>query len=232
MAQWALPPDLHQRVTSGPICPIADHSHGSLDGLIPRYDDSHACVRCIAALTEGRLELNIRRIHPQYRRKFLEFWSFVEIGQPSDCWPWRGPHYASQHSGYFPIRRFWNSAGQYSAPRVAVWFTWGDIGRLPIKMTCENHLCCNPLHIRVRGVPHFHHNRQLAVVELAANARRLVSDTHEFLEITRDRAPARYRRLERMNAEWIRLRAEADEPLTHQRPAWPETTCPQREEDS
>ena len=77
MAQWAIPSYLHQRITAGPICPFLDHSHGSLDGNVPRYDYSHACVRCIAALTEGRLELSVRKIHPQFRRRFLEFWSFV-----------------------------------------------------------------------------------------------------------------------------------------------------------
>ena len=216
MARWSIPADLHSRIISGPLCPFLDHSHGSLDGQIPRYDDSHACVRCIAALTEGRLQLSIRRIHPQYRRRFLEFWSFVEIRGPGECWPWHGPRYANGSSSYFPLARHWATSRQFSAPRVASWFTWGDIGRLPITHACEDNFCCNPLHIRVSGVPHFHHNRQLASIELVSSSRRLQRDTGEFLLITRDQAPRNFKRLQKMNAEWISRRADADRPLTRQ----------------
>ena len=215
MAQWLIPADLHSRVVPGPLCPFTEHSHGSLDGQIPRYDDSHACVRCVAALTEGRLELSIRKIHPEYRRRFLEFWSFVAIGQPDECWEWHGLRYANNTSSYFPFQRHWGKGRQYAAPRVATWFTWGDIGRLPIRHLCDNHFCCNPLHIRVRGVPHFHHRRQLATIDLVTTSRRLIEDTSEFLEVTRERAPVRYRRLEQMNADWIRRRVEAGGPLMH-----------------
>ena len=56
-----------------------------------RYTDSHACVRCISALTEGRLgSLDVHKIHRTFRRRFLEFWSFVEIGDPDECWNWHG----------------------------------------------------------------------------------------------------------------------------------------------
>ena len=215
MAQWAIPSDLHQRITAGPICPFLDHSHGSLDGNIPRYDDSHACVRCIAALTEGRLELSVRKIHPQFRRRFLEFWSFVEIEDPSECWIWRGPRYGDGSSSYFPLARHWGKGRQYSAPRVATWFTWGDVGRLPIRHVCENRFCCNPLHIRACGVPHFHHNRQLAAIELTSTTRRLIGDTDEFLRVTREQLPVSYQRLERMNVELISRRADAGQPLTN-----------------
>jgi hypothetical protein len=232
MAQWLIPQDLHQRITSGPLCPFIEHACGSLDGQVPRYDDSHACVRCVAALTEGRLELSVRRIHPQLRRRFLEFWSFVDIDHPDDCWEWQGQRYADGSSTYFPFPRFWGRGRQYSAPRVATWLTWGDIGRLPLKHTCGNHLCCNPLHIRVRGVPHFHHNRRLASIELTTSAQRLLQDTGEFLSITRERAPGRYRRLERMGAEWIRLRAETGTAPMHLHPSRRNPADGQPEPDS
>lgn len=210
---WSIPSDLHSRTVSGPLCPFTDHSHGSLDGEVPRYDDSHACVRCVAGLTEGRLELSLKKIHPQHRRRFLEFWSFVEIGDHDACWEWHGARYANGSSSYFPFPRHWSSSRQFSAPRVATWFTWGDIGILPIRNTCGNPFCCNPLHIRVIGVPHFHHNRRLSSIELDSSARRLVSDTDQFLELTRDHAPGRFQRLEKINAEWIRMRAESGSPL-------------------
>jgi hypothetical protein len=213
MARWAIPPDLHSRIESGPICPIREHSISSVDGQVPRYDDSHACVRCIASLSEGRISLEIHKIHPRFRRRFLEFWSLVDIRSPDECWPWMGPQYRDGSSTYFPMPRHWNTSRQFSAPRVAVWFTWGDIGRLPIEHICENKTCCNPLHIRVRGVPHFHHNRRLAAVNLATESRRLTENTHEFLTITHEQAPARFRRLEELSGDWIRRRIEADAPL-------------------
>lgn len=89
----------------------------------------------------------------------------------------------------------------------------GDIGRLPIQHVCEDKLCCNPLHIRIQGVPHFHHNRRLATIELNATARQLITDTTQFLQITREQAPARFRRIEKLSVDWIRLRAESGEPL-------------------
>jgi hypothetical protein len=213
MARWPIPDDLHSRIAPGPICPILDHSRGSLDGQIPRYDDSHACVRCIGALTEGRLSLDIRRIHKQYRRKFLEFWSFVEIAGADACWRWHGPTYSRGSSTYFPLRRHWGDGRQYSAPRVAAWFTWGDIGRLPIDHVCGDKFCCNPLHIRVRGVPHFHHNRRLASIDLVGDSRRLRDETAEFLQATRALHPARYEKIERVNIAWISKRANSAGPI-------------------
>lgn len=214
MAQWPIPQDLHSRIVQGPACPFKDHSHGSLDGQIPRYDDSHACVRCIGALTEGRLELSINRIHRSHRRRFLEFWSFVAIEDPDDCWEWQGHVYGDGSSSYFPFVRHWGKGRQYSAPRVATWFTWGDIGRLPISHVCENKFCCNPLHIRVRGVNHFHHRRHLRVIDLASSQRRLIRDTQEYLQVVRDSLPRVFRKMEEVNADWIRRRVESDGPLS------------------
>lgn len=210
---WNIPADLHSRTISGPICPFVDHSHGSLDGEVPRYDDSYACVRCVAALTEGRLEISLKKIHPQYRRRFLEFWSFVEVDEQEECWEWHGARYANGSSSYFRLPRHWSSSTQFSAPRIATWFSWGDVGRLPIRNTCDNPFCCNPLHIRVKGVPHFHHNRRISFIDLDDSARRLVADTDEFLLVTREKAPDRYQKLEQVNSEWIRMRAESPGPL-------------------
>ena len=101
---------------------------------------THACVRCVSALTEGRLSLDVHRIHRSHRRRFLEFWSFVEIREPDECWPWHGPKHSANNSTYFSYPRHWGKGRQYSAPRVAFWLTWGDIGRLPIKHTCGQEL--------------------------------------------------------------------------------------------
>lgn len=212
MAQWLIPQDLHSRVVQGPPCTFMEHSYGSLDGRIPRYDDSHACVRCIGALTEGRLDLSINKIHKSHRRRFLEFWSFVAIADPDDCWDWQGHVYGNGSSSYFPFPRHWSKGRQYSAPRVAAWFTWGDIGRLPITHSCNNNFCCNPLHIRVRGVNHFYCGRHLRTIELASSRNRLIRDTQEFLEITQSQLPEVFRRIESVNDEWIRQRIARDSP--------------------
>jgi hypothetical protein len=210
MARWAVPEDLHSRVAPGPLCPFREHVISSVDGEIPRYDDSHACVHCVAALNEGRISLDIRRILPRMRRRFLEFWSLVEVRSMDECWPWRGPLYRDGSSSYFPMPRHWSTSRQFSAPRVATWFSWGDIGRLPIENICGNKLCCNPLHIRVRGITHFHHRRRLASVNFVASTSQLIDDTSEFLLISHEQAPERLKRLERLSADWIKARIEAD----------------------
>ena len=195
MSQWAIPPKLHSKTEGGPICFHCEHSIGSKDGLIPRYTDSHACVRCISSLTEGRLALDVHKIEKKYRRRFLEFWSFVEIRGPEECWPWRGKFHSRSNSSYFAMPRHWGSGRQYSAPRVAAWFTWGDIGRLPIKAVCGDNNCCNPLHLRVKGVPHFFHNRHLQTVDLEFSSNKLTHETQLFLETTHDKDPKRFKQV-------------------------------------
>ena len=214
MAQWALPPNLHSEIESGPVCFHAEHSIGSKDGLIPRYKDSHACVRCISALTEGRVSLDVHQIERKYRRRFLEFWSFVEIRGPDECWPWRGKYHSRSNSSYFQIPRHWGAGRQYSAPRMAVWTTWGDIGRLPIKAICGDHNCCNPLHWRIKGVPHFFHNRDLQVIDLEFCSNKLTADTQLFLETTADKDPQRFEKIHNANRIWIDFRLNSDGPIS------------------
>jgi len=213
MGHWPIPPDLHSRTEGGPICPFTDHSLGSRDGRIPRYDDSHACVRCVSALSEGRLSLDVHRIHKSFRRRFLEFWSFVDITEPDDCWEWRGTIHSRHGTSYFSFPRFWSSCQQYSAPRVATWFTWGDIGRLPIRHVCGNPNCCNPLHIRIKGVPHYFHNRHIQLIDLEFSSHKLLHETQSFLVTTRDKDPRRFEKLERNNKLWIETRLRSDGPV-------------------
>ena len=213
MAQWAIPPKLHSVTEGGPLCFHADHNIGSKDGRIPRYNDSHACVRCISALTEGRLSLDVHRIDKKYRRRFLEFWSFVEIRGPTECWPWRGKYHSRSNSSYFPIPRHWGSGRQYSAPRVAAWFTWGDIGRLPIKPICGDNNCCNPLHLRIKGVPHYFHDRHMQVMDLEFSSNKLAGETQLFLETTYDKDPKRFEQIQKANKIWIDFRLAANGPV-------------------
>jgi len=213
MAQWALPPNLHSHIEGGPLCFHSDHNIGSKDGRIPRYADSHACVKCISALTEGRLSLDVHRIEKLYRRRFLEFWSFVEMAGPDDCWPWRGNYHSRCNSSYFSIPRHWGAGRQYSAPRVAAWFTWGDLGRLPIKNVCGDNNCCNPLHIRIKGVPHYFHRMTIDSIDIDFSTRKLESETLCFLETTADKDPRTFERLEKTNKIWIDWRMGSNEPV-------------------
>jgi len=219
MARWKIPPNLHQEIDGGPICFFHEHSIGSHDGRIPRYSDSHACVRCISSLTEGRLTLDVHRIHRKHRRRFLEFWSFVEISDPDDCWEWHGGTRMDGTSTYFSLPRYWCQGAQFSASRVATWFSWGDIGRLPIKHICRNTNCCNPLHIRCIGVPHYYHNRKLQLVDLEFKSRRLIEQTQLFLETTLERVPSSFEKLEKINADWLHARLDASGPISAERMA-------------
>jgi len=163
-------------------------------------------VRCISSLTEGRVTLDVHKIHKNHRRKFLEFWSLVHIGDPDDCWPWQGkPIDRGNQSAYY-IHRYWSSARSYSAQRVAAWFTWGDIGRLPLVSSCGDSRCCNPLHLRVKGVPHFYHNRKLQVIDLEFSRVKLIQETNLFLDASCAKDPVRFNVLRRSNAEWIDYR--------------------------
>lgn len=215
MSRWAIPPNLHSETIGGPLCFFHEHSIGSRDGRVPRYSDSHACVRCISSLTEGRLSLDVHKIHRQHRRRFLEFWSFVAIEDPDTCWPWQGSMHSISHSTYFPVPRHWCAGRQFSAPRVATWFTWGDIGRLPIKNVCGDVTCCNPLHVRIVGVPHYYHNRKLQLIDLEFSSKKLLIETQQFLEASRDKTPARYRKIEQVNRHWIERRISQDTPVDH-----------------
>jgi hypothetical protein len=213
--------DVPGSIVMGPHCPFSAHSLGSRDGNIPRYADSHACVRCVAGLTEGRVSLDVHRIHRTWRRRFLEFWSLVDIQDQDECWEWQGSIYKGRGVTYYPMARHWNCMhrSNFSAPRIAGWFTWGDFGTLPITHLCGNLACCNPLHIKVLKVPHFHHNRRLSAIDLHFDAAKLQKETLSFLELTKLRQPLRFRRLERINGEWLRYRlADSDTPLVGPEP--------------
>lgn len=208
---WKIPPDLHREIGSGPLCFFSDHSIGSRDGIIPRYADSHACVRCVSSLVEGRLTLDVHRIHREHRRKFLEFWAFVEIGEPDECWHYRGTvrRGNGRNSGYplFPMRRHYQRKTiGYSPCTVAIWFSWGDIGRLPSTRLCSTLNCCNPLHYRIRGVPHFYHRQKFSLIEFEYGIRKINHETGLYLQATKELKPQRFKAWETKCKEWLDYR--------------------------
>lgn len=70
------------------------------------------------------------------------FWKKVDIKGPDDCWNWTASTNGRGY-GYF---RFGESK---VAHRVAYILTYGSIDdKLLILHSCDNRLCCNPVHLR------------------------------------------------------------------------------------
>ena len=215
MAQWPLPPSrlLHKEISGGPLCFYKEHNIGARDGRIPRYSDSHSCVRCVAALSEGRFSIDVHKIDKKHRKNFLSFWSMVDIQGPDDCWNWHGKKTAAGKC-INPLPRHWTSGREFSASRSAVWFGHGDVGRLPIKRLCDNPLCCNPLHLRVQGIPHFFHRRHLKSIDLEFSRRKLIGETSLFLTTMQDKNPTNFKSLQAQNELWIQARIAANKPIS------------------
>ena len=132
----------------GELCLYIGHSLGRFSSTSMRYDSHQACVRCVAGAREGRLSFDINRLLVKERKRALKFWSQVEIGDPDECWNWNGTVNSRTGQPQFAWRRHGiSSSTQHHPQRVAMWFTWGDLGYTGVKTTCGNRLCCNPFHL-------------------------------------------------------------------------------------
>ena len=132
----------------GTLCLYSGHGIGRFSDSSMRFDSHQACVRCVAAAREGRMSFDIDRLLKRERKRALKFWSKVDIGAPDECWEWQG--YKAKGTGMpqFPWRRPGISTStQHHPQRVAMWFTWGDLGYTGVKSTCGNKYCCNPFHL-------------------------------------------------------------------------------------
>ena len=139
---------LSNTAEEGELCLYAGHSVGRFSSTSMRFDSHQACVRCVAAAREGRLSFDIDRLLKKEQKRALKFWSQVEIGSPEDCWNWRGCINKRTEQPQFAWRRHGiSSSTQHHPQRVAMWFTWGDLGFTGVKTTCGNKYCCNPFHI-------------------------------------------------------------------------------------
>ncbi len=132
----------------GELCIYTGHSLGRFSSHSLRFDSHQACVRCVAAAREGRLSLDLTTLLKKTRIKALKFWSQVDIGSPDECWLWDGcinnrtqqPQFAWRRPGI-------TSSTQHHPQRVAMWFSWGDLGYTGVKTTCGEKYCCNPFHL-------------------------------------------------------------------------------------
>ena len=139
---------LSNTAEEGELCLYAGHSVGRFSSTSMRFDSHQACVRCVAAAREGRLSFDIDRLLKKEQKRALKFWSQVEIGSPEDCWNWKGCINKRTEQPQFAWRRHGiSSSTQHHPQRVAMWFTWGDLGFTGVKTTCGNKYCCNPFHI-------------------------------------------------------------------------------------
>ena len=132
----------------GELCLYIGHSLGRFSSSSMRYDSHQACVRCVAGAREGRLSFDVNRLLAKERKRALKFWSQVEIGDPDECWNWTGLTNSTTGQPQFSWRRPGiSSSTQHHPQRVAMWFTWGDLGYTGVKTTCGNRFCCNPFHL-------------------------------------------------------------------------------------
>jgi len=94
------------------------------------------------------MSFDIDRLLKKHRARALSFWSKVDIAAPDECWNWNGcinprtkqPQFAWRRNGI-------STSTQHHPQRVAMWFTWGDLGFTGVKTTCGNKYCCNPFHL-------------------------------------------------------------------------------------
>lgn len=139
---------LSNTAEEGELCIYAGHSIGRFSSTSMRFDSHQACVRCVAAAREGRMSFDIDRLLKRERKRALKFWSQVDIRQPDECWNWEGCINKRTKQPQFSWRRHGISTStQHHPQRVAMWYTWGDLGFTGVKTTCGNKYCCNPFHL-------------------------------------------------------------------------------------
>ena len=132
----------------GELCIYTGHAIRRFSDSSMRYDSHQACTRCVAAAREGRISFDINRLLRKHRKRALKFWSQVDIGDPDECWNWQGVINAKTGQPQFAWRRHGiSSSTQHHPQRVAMWFTWGDLGYTGVKTTCGNKYCCNPFRL-------------------------------------------------------------------------------------
>ena len=139
---------LSNTAEEGELCLYSGHAIGRFSSTSMRFDSHQACVRCVAAAREGRMSFDIDRLLKRERKRALRFWSQVDIRQPDECWNWEGCINKRTKQPQFSWRRHGiSSSTQHHPQRVAMWFSWGDLGFTGVKTTCGNKYCCNPFHL-------------------------------------------------------------------------------------
>ncbi len=174
---------LSNTAEEGELCLYTGHSLGRFSTHSMRYDSHQACTRCVASAREGRMSFDIDRLLKKHRKRALKFWSQVDIGAPDDCWEWNGCINKRTKQPQFSWRRHGiASSTQHHPQRVAMWFTWGDLGYTGVKTTCGNKYCCNPFHLIPQNVGVFvDHDSYLESFEIACELHTLKQQIAEYV---------------------------------------------------
>ena len=175
--------NLSNTAEEGELCIYTGHSLGRFSSHSMRFDSHQACVRCVAAAREGRMSFDIDRLLKRERRRALKFWSQVDIGAPDECWDWNGCINKRTKQPQFAWRRHGISTStQHHPQRVAMWFSWGDLGYTGVKTTCGNKYCCNPFHLIPQNVGVFvDQDSYMESFELACQLHTLKQQVAEFM---------------------------------------------------
>jgi hypothetical protein len=174
---------LSNTAEEGELCIYTGHALGRFSTHSMRYDSHQACVRCVAAAREGRISFDINTLLKRERKRALKFWSQVEIGDPDECWEWTGCVNRRTKQPQFAWRRHGISTStQHHPQRVAMWFTWGDLGYTGVKTTCGNKYCCNPFHLIPQKIGVFvDHDSYMESFELACQLHTLKQQVAEYM---------------------------------------------------
>jgi hypothetical protein len=76
---------------------------------------------------------------------FVNFWDLVGFADYSECWLWKGS-LSTEGRGVFHIYRNGKTL-PYLASRIVYALIFGEPGKKEVCHTCDNHPCCNPLHL-------------------------------------------------------------------------------------
>ncbi len=175
--------NLSNTAEEGELCIYTGHSIGRFSGHSMRFDSHQACTRCVAAAREGRMSFDIDRLLKRERKRALKFWSQVDISDPDECWMWNGCINKRTKQPQFAWRRHGiSSSTQHHPQRVAMWFSWGDLGYTGVKTTCGNKYCCNPFHLIPQNVGVFVDNDSyMESFELACQLHTLKQQVAEYM---------------------------------------------------
>ena len=95
---------------------------------------------------------------------------------------WQGYKAPGTGMPQFPWRRPGISkSDQHHPQRVAMWYTWGDLGYTGVKSTCGNKYCCNPFHLIPQKIGVFvDHDSYLESFELQCQLHTLRQQIAEY----------------------------------------------------
>jgi len=128
--------------------PCLHIKHCGEDGTAKAWRDSHthACLECLEDIGRGYITLDVKKLHPQYQKLALKFWSKVEIDTWDECWRWTGEPDKDRKLRYFWKRPELQHNYSFHPIAVMLWLTRGDVARRATETICGERRCCNPLH--------------------------------------------------------------------------------------